>query len=1028
MNSRVVIDFLAKSTALRSGVNEVVGSLDKVQLATKRVRQALFVAGTALGGALTAAGYKAAQFERSMQNVNSIVQDSDKVFARTSKSVLQLATQVPRSANELAQGAYTIVSAGFTQPAQTLDILAQSGKAASAGLTSVDTAANAVVTTLNAYGTAAGNAQRVSDLLFQTVNVGQVSFEQLATNLGDFIGIANASGASLAETLSAYSSITIATGQASRSATSLQGIYRQLIKPSDALKSALEKIGVASGKQAIQAYGLQGTLERLSATVGGSEVGLAQMFQDVEGLNGVLALVGPNAAKARQNLSQFTDESKIAGATSRANAEQAKAFSYQLEQLKTSLGAFGIELGQVFLPAMKAVVFILQMGVNILNSLPGPVKTVIALLGAFAAIMGTVGITTMLWYSRLNMITKGLKVLAGTNAGMALIQLARSSAVAQGALVLLQRTTGMTGASLAAMATSAGIAVGALLAIKPAVQLLQNTFGHKKKIDDMAEALMHWGDAGDYSGTRLTQVFGEGLGKLGQDIKNFTEDNDSFIEKLGMHGVENSVRRVDELDKAFANLVQSGNINRAKAIFKVIQDSLMSQGVTQKEMNQAFNDYYKAISQAEMGNRSAADSQFALQGSVEDATAALAKATEEAEAYADGIKDLQEQARSFLSFSGILGKIEDAHKEAFDTAEKARQAMERQEQKARQITAAQNDLAKAQDKVNRLMYVTNNAPLPNTQAWRDLRDAQGEVAEAAGRLRDTQSEVNEEYKKTEPTIDEVIGAYQRQIDMYKQFQGNLVIAAKRGVPLEVIRELQAMGEEGVAMAAKLASATPEEFDKLKGVLAEKVRLESEQYQRELDLQLAAATAIARKGAYNTAEAILEEIRKIAPGIVAELPQVRAAMAALGVSALPGQVVGNFGQGPVPEGSIQQQNLPSSVPLPPGSTDPWGRMVVPQGTTGPLVPGLQVYSSVADLGATVLPGTNIIQNNTGLPEYVITAAQMQALVPAHGRQPSTTGRAGSSTSYTYKFGDIYAQDLTAAMRQADQKKRLGALAG
>lgn len=1006
MNSQVVIDFIARAAHLRSGVGQVVQSLDAVDRSVRRVRQGLAIGGAAIGAGLTAAAYKAAGFQREMQNVNSIVQDSDKVFARTSAGVLDLATKIPQAADELARGAYQIVSAGFTGPRQTLDILAQSGKAASAGLTDVKTSSLAIVTAMNAYGGAAGNATRVSDLLFKTVEVGQVSFEQLATNIGDFIGIANASGAKLSETLSAYSSITIATGQASRSATSLQGIYRQLIKPTDTLKARLNSLGYASGKAAIESDGLQTVLERL--TKGLSTEAVAEMFQDVEGLNGVLALTGPNADKARASLEKFTKESEISGATQRALAQQSKSFSYQMQQLKSTLGAVGIEFGQIFLPAMKMGVTLLNTMAQGLHAIPGPVKTILGVLAAFASFMGTIGLSMLIWNARLKMVRMGMNALGATNVMSGLMSFVRGSTIAQGALTILTTKLGITRAALTGLAGAAGVGLGALIGVPMAVKAIQNALS-PQKIDKAASALLKWGDAGSYAGTRLTDQFGDGLQGIARDIETFTTGNEGLWAKLTPKGLSPAVRRIDELDKAFAKLVTSGNVNAAKRQFDIIDRSLRNQGFTTAQINQAFNDYLGVLGDIELQNRAAGDEQLAMADAVETTGEAMKRAEEEAEAYAERIEDLRGQTKEFLSISGVMGKVEETHRAAFDAAEKARRKLEEQRDRAREVSKAQGEMAKAQEKVNR---ITAQQPIPGTKGWRELKDAQEDVADAADRLRGSAASVNEEYKKTAPTISELVQTFQAQIDKYKSFQTNLYTAAARGVPIEVIEQLRGMGEEGVELASLLAKAPPKEFDKLKGVLAEKVRLEGQAYQKQLDADLVTAAAIARKGAGATVQAILEEVRKIAPGIAVETPAIRTAL-------------GNLGLAVIEDAKGINQSVAGLLPQvagPPDPRVPGGGLVKPKssGTLSPFAG--QSY----DTGGILRP-QQIAVNTSPLPEYIFTAAQMRALVP----KPQKGGTvAGSSTTITnrYEFGDIYAQDLTGAMRQAEQKRRLGALAG
>lgn len=1042
MVSRVVIDFIANTGAMKAGVESVIGSFSRVEAATKKLRQVITGVGIGIGSGLVAAGMKAATFERDMQNVNSIVQDTDKVFARTSDSVLALATKLPQSVNDLAKGAYVVASAGFTEPTQMIDILKQSSKAASAGLTTVDTAANAVVTSMNAYGGAAGDAARVSDLLFKTVEVGQVSFEQLAVNLGDFIGIANASGASLSETLSAYASITLATGQASRSATSVQGIMRAGIKPSEAMTAALEQMGVASWKSGVQTFGLQGILQKLNDQVGGSEVAMAQLFQDTEGLSGVLALVGPNASKAEANLAKFTDEASINGATQKALNQQSKSFIYQITQMKTAFGSVAAEIGQRLLPVMKLFTggFLAAF-----HGLPKPVKDLLVILAALTAILMTVGLSALTLYGNIKLVQTGLALLTKTQVGTYFLGMVRSSAAAQGAMVMLTRATGMTAVALKGAAMGAAVAAAAFLAIGPAVSVINNML-NPQNIDAMTQALLEMGDTGTSTGTRLEAKFGANLAGINRDMAAITaRGRNGWTEAFNPKGLSGAVSRIDELDKGLAQLVTSGNIDLAKKEFAFLEKGMVDAGYSAAEIRQGFNDYTKAIAQNDMAARAAGDGQHKVEGAIDSAGEAIKKAKEETDAYKESMKGLQEVSSSFLGLGVIMGKVEEKHQKTYDTAKKAMEAKERETQRIKENAAAQNDMAKAQDKVNRLQ---NNQAVPGSKGYQELKDAQQEVAEAAGKMKSAQKEVNDEYKKTPPTLREITAMYKEQIAGYKNFNANLHILAKRGAPVEVVRELQKMGPEGVEIAKQLASATPEEFEKVKGVLQEKVKLEGEAWQKELDTQLVAAAAIAKRGAHNTLEAILAEMRLIAPGIQAQIPEVMAAMNALGIAITPANLGNTTNQAPGttdPSGrQVVGKDAPSylspdkyafsnqssggnQIDQMPGTTAPDGRKVVSKDAPSYLNPKQYVWSTLADSGAQIRPGLNLVENKTKVPEWVLTAGQMQGLKPATSR-PANVGGTTTSSSTTYQFGDIYAQDLTGAMRQADQKRRLGALVG
>lgn len=156
-----------------------------------------------LGGA---AVKMAASYDKAMHNVNSIAKLPEDQFKKLEAQVLKLSTTVPQSAETLAKGLYDIQSSGFAAN-DALGILEVSAKAASAGLSNTDVASKAITAVLNAYGMGADQAGRVSDVLFKTVDRGVLTFEDLATNIGDVVGTANIAGVSIEDVGAAFATM-----------------------------------------------------------------------------------------------------------------------------------------------------------------------------------------------------------------------------------------------------------------------------------------------------------------------------------------------------------------------------------------------------------------------------------------------------------------------------------------------------------------------------------------------------------------------------------------------------------------------------------------------------------------------------------------------------------------------------------------------------------------------------------------------------------------------------------------------------
>lgn len=290
----------------------------------------------------------AGSFERQMRNVNSIAGLNERQFGSLNKRVLELSGKVAQSPQTLANGLYDLVSSGFNAE-QSMTILASSARAATAGLTDTATSTRAVAAVLNAYRLPASRAADVSDILFQTVNRGVISFAELAQNIGDVLPFASAMHIGLRQVGAALATMTKEGISAPEAVTRLKQTIQQFIKPSEAMSAAVKKAGYESGEALVKHKGLQGALEAVIKTTNGSKRSIAELFPDIRGLGGALALTGNNARAAHADLRGFAD---VSGATNKVFDEQSKAASFAEQRLAAYKQQAEIIVGNQLLPIL----------------------------------------------------------------------------------------------------------------------------------------------------------------------------------------------------------------------------------------------------------------------------------------------------------------------------------------------------------------------------------------------------------------------------------------------------------------------------------------------------------------------------------------------------------------------------------------------------------------------------------------------------------------------------------------------------
>lgn len=332
----------------------VDNSNKKLMTGANLMKAGLAIGATAAAAGLAYASAKAVQFETAMRNVNSISGLTEEAFHQLGAQVVQMSRELPQSATTLAEGLYEISSSGF-QGAEGMTVLRASAEAASAGLTTTDVAAKAISATLNAYGREAGDASDISDVLFQTVNLGVISFEELAGNLGDVVGGAAAAKVGIDEVGSAIAAMTLAGIGGAEATTSLNQLMTKTIQPSDALAKKLQELGYESGAQALETDGLAGVMEKLRVATGGNITTLLELYPEIRAARGALALMANEGKNYAGVVEKITDEEARAGATRRALTEQMKAVSAQMKLAKNQIDATAISVGTHLLPHLTTL-------------------------------------------------------------------------------------------------------------------------------------------------------------------------------------------------------------------------------------------------------------------------------------------------------------------------------------------------------------------------------------------------------------------------------------------------------------------------------------------------------------------------------------------------------------------------------------------------------------------------------------------------------------------------------------------------
>ncbi|MEW1658818.1 phage tail tape measure protein [Streptomyces sp. NPDC093707] len=490
-------------TAFGGQIRRLDGDLNALAARSDRTRRAMTtgftVMGAALGGAFVMGVRNAIELEKHMANVMTISKEINATnISKFTDQIVELSTQLPQSADQLAEGLYQVVSTGF-DGAEAMTILRVAARGAAAGLTTTETSARALLGVLKAYGMDASQASDVMDVMFQTVNYGVVSFEELAQQLGDVVPMAAAAGVKFDDISSAIAAVTLSGIPAAESVTALNMLLTRMMQPTQELSDMIKGFGYESAAAALQQDGLYVVMQKVRNATGGSADQLVPLLRDIRAVRAALALSaadGKNYAASYQGISQ---EVERAGATQKAYAIQMDTTAGQWSQFQNQAQALGIDMARVLLPALQTVGEYLNVLAGAINDLPGPVKS---LMGIVIALSAAVLLSKAAFMKFGAQLTVFRTELAAARAG---------------------------GSALPAVLSGAGIAVAgltALMAIGVGVYAAYSASKQKAKAatDELVDALRKERDEGEH---------GAGLRTLTEQLTNSDD-----VRKLKDAGVD----------------------------------------------------------------------------------------------------------------------------------------------------------------------------------------------------------------------------------------------------------------------------------------------------------------------------------------------------------------------------------------------------------------------------------------------------------------------------------------------------------
>lgn len=361
---------------------------NQVSRMAKRVGTVL---GTGIGAGFAAATKAATDFERSMSEVATLLDDTSSID-HFSDSVKSLSKEFGKAPTEQANALYQIISSGANKAASEIDILTEANKLSLAGMSDITTAANAVTGALNVYGNEAGDVASISEKLFATVKVGKTTIGELGPALGPVIASAKELGISFDELLAVGATLTQSNLSTSQSFNALKAGLANVTKPSKEAAAAAERLKIQFNATALQSMGLSQFLEMVGDAANGNVNDIAALFGSVEAFNALLQLTGSGADAFASALETIGSS---AGKLDKAVAGVQETASQTFARLRESVQVELIEVGNVILETLVPAMEELTDNMDVVVSSAKTLAAVIGGILAVKAVAATAGVALL---------------------------------------------------------------------------------------------------------------------------------------------------------------------------------------------------------------------------------------------------------------------------------------------------------------------------------------------------------------------------------------------------------------------------------------------------------------------------------------------------------------------------------------------------------------------------------------------------------------------------------------------------------
>jgi len=252
---------------------------------------------------------KMQELEISIARIRTISQDAQLSISKWTDEVIKLSNTYGNMANDVSEGVYQVVTNQMAKGIEATQFMNQALQFSIASVSSARDAVALLTGGLNSYGLSAASVQEISASFFKTIELGRVRADEMADAMGRILPIANQLGIPLDQINAGIAAMTIQGIKFTTASTQMRNILLKMIVPTKGLKELFQSWGVESGEAAIQIFGFEEVLRRITKLI--SEGGTAEagrLFSRIQAIAGIVALTRNNLDDYTNALAKYEDK------------------------------------------------------------------------------------------------------------------------------------------------------------------------------------------------------------------------------------------------------------------------------------------------------------------------------------------------------------------------------------------------------------------------------------------------------------------------------------------------------------------------------------------------------------------------------------------------------------------------------------------------------------------------------------------------------------------------------------------------